>query len=157
VADEGRGEIDIAADREAVWSVVADVASYPQWAKDVRHAEVLEVDDEGRPAVAEYRAGAYGVTIGYVVRYRYELPDAVGWELVRSSELRRMDGEYRCTERAGAGAGSALTHVTYRLSVDLRIPVLPMLKRRAEKLIIRTALQDLRARVQDLAGSDGAS
>ena len=40
------------------------------------------------------------------------------------------------------------TEVTYRLAVDLNIPVLGMLKRRAEKMIIDTALKGLKKRVE---------
>ena len=43
----------------------------------------------------------------------------------------------------------------YRLSVDLKIPVIGLVKRRAEKLIIHHALSGLRAEVERTRGSGG--
>jgi len=52
-----------------------------------------------------------------------------------------LNGSYTL-EASGAG-----TLVTYRLSVDVKIPMLGMLKRKAEKVIIDTALKSLTKRV----------
>ena len=52
------------------------------------------------------------------------------------------DGSYTLAAR---GAG---TYVTYRLAVDLTIPMLGMLKRKAEKVIVDTALRELKKRVE---------
>jgi len=38
--------------------------------------------------------------------------------------------------------------VTYNLTVDLTIPMLGMLKRKAEKVIMDTALKELKKRVE---------
>ena len=40
--------------------------------------------------------------------------------------------------------------MTYQLAVDLNIPMLGMLKRKAEKVIIDTALKGLKRRVEAL-------
>ena len=40
------------------------------------------------------------------------------------------------------------TEVTYQLAVDLVIPMLGMLKRKAEKVIMDTALKELKKRVE---------
>jgi ribosome-associated toxin RatA of RatAB toxin-antitoxin module len=145
VGDEGRGEIDVPAAVAQVWAVVCDVESYPSWMGDVRHAAVLERDELGRPSVAEFGVGGFGVTVGYALAYSYEEHRTVSWQLVRSRELRRMDGEYRFT--ATDTDDRPCTHVTYRLDVDLRIPVPGVVKRRAERLIIHHALTGLRDRV----------
>src|SRR5215469_4167359 len=49
------------------------------------------------------------------------------------------------------------TETTYELSVDLRIPMPGMLKRRAEKTIIDTALKGLKERVESRPGDGGDS
>ena len=38
--------------------------------------------------------------------------------------------------------------MTYTLAVDLRVPMLGMLRRKAEKVIIDTALNELKKRVE---------
>ena len=42
------------------------------------------------------------------------------------------------------------TEVTYRLAVDISIPMIGMLKRKAEKVIIDTALKGLKKRVESI-------
>ena len=40
--------------------------------------------------------------------------------------------------------------MTYDLSVDVRVPLMGMLKRKAERMIIDTALKGLKSRVEGL-------
>ena len=57
-----------------------------------------------------------------------------------------MNGGYMLAEQGGG------TETTYELSVDLRIPMPGLLKRRAEKTIIDTALKGLKNRVESHPG-----
>ena len=66
----------------------------------------------------------------------------VSWTLVKATVLRAMDGSYTLA------SDKASTKVTYRLAVDLTIPVLGLLKRKAEKAIVDTALKELKKRVE---------
>lgn len=143
MADRGRGEIVVDAPIEDVYAVAADLEALPRWAPDVKHAEVLSRDDQGRPETAEFRVGGYGITIGYRLRYTHDQPNRLSWTLEHSNELRRMDGEYRFEPTDDGG-----THVEYLLEVDLRIPVLGMIKRRAERTIIDHALKGLKAQAE---------
>ncbi len=61
---------------------------------------------------------------------------------MRASLLKGLTGSYTL-----AGAGDA-TRVSYDLEVDLTIPMIGMLKRKAEKLIIDAALSELKKRVE---------
>ena len=54
-----------------------------------------------------------------------------------------MNGSYTLAAQGDTG-----TTVTYRLAVDVKIPMLGMLKRKAEKIIIDTALKELKKRVE---------
>jgi hypothetical protein len=53
-----------------------------------------------------------------------------------------MDGVYLLSEVDGG------TEVLYRLAVDVKIPMIGMIKRKAEKVIIDRALKGLKARVE---------
>ena len=64
------------------------------------------------------------------------------WSLVSSSLLRALDGAYLLSPK---GSG---TDVTYELSVDLVIPMIGLLKRKAERRLTDTALKDLKKRVE---------
>ena len=67
---------------------------------------------------------------------------SVRWSLVSSSLLRALDGAYLLSPK---GSG---TDVTYELSVDLVIPMIGLLKRKAERRLTDTALKDLKKRVE---------
>ena len=56
--------------------------------------------------------------------------------------LKAMEGAY-ILEKVADG-----TEVTYQLAVDLSIPMIGMLKRKGEKVIIDTALKGLKQRVE---------
>jgi hypothetical protein len=70
----------------------------------------------------------------------------VTWRLAEpGSVISEMTGGY---ELAGRGPGE--TGVSYELTVDVRIPMPGLLKRKAEKMIIDTALKGLKARAESL-------
>jgi hypothetical protein len=56
-----------------------------------------------------------------------------------------MSGGYYLAEATGQ------TTVTYELAVEVRVPMPGMLKRRAEKTIIDTALKGLKTRAEGMA------
>ncbi len=60
--------------------------------------------------------------------------------------LRALDGEYALADR-----GDGSTEVTYRLALDVSIPLIGMIKRKGEKILIDTALKGLKQRVESLA------
>jgi hypothetical protein len=57
--------------------------------------------------------------------------------------MKAMDGVYLLHDN-----GDGSTTVTYQLAVDVKIPMLGMIKRKAEKVIIDTALKELKKRVE---------
>lgn len=67
---------------------------------------------------------------------------SVTWSLVSSSLLRSLNGAYRLSPK---GSG---TEVTYELSVDLVVPMIGLLKRKAERRLTDTALKDLKKRAE---------
>jgi hypothetical protein len=72
----------------------------------------------------------------------------VSWQLAEpGTVIAEMTGGYRLS------AGGAATEVHYELAVDVRIPMPGLLKRKAEKIIIDTALKGLKNRAESLSGS----
>ena len=69
----------------------------------------------------------------------------VTWTLVEGKMLRALDGAYVLAPR-----GDGTTEVTYRLALDVSIPLIGMLKRKGEKILIDTALKGLKKRVESL-------
>lgn len=143
MADKTAQTIYIDADPRIVMDVIADIASYPEWVSEYTETEVLEVDLEGYPLVARLVLEAAVLKDTMVLKYEWPADRrSVRWSLVSSALLRALDGAYRL---APNGAG---TEVTYELSVDLLIPMIGLLKRKAERRLTDTALKDLKKRVE---------
>jgi ribosome-associated toxin RatA of RatAB toxin-antitoxin module len=137
-----RIRVDASADR--CYDVAIDFESYPEWARDVREAKILETDGEGRGTKVEYRAAALGKSVRYVLQYDYtEAPVSFSWTLVEGDMLRRLDGTYRFEAE-----GPSSTRVHYDLAVDMSMPLPGLLKRRAAGLIMGSALKELKKQVE---------
>ena len=143
MADKTAQTIYIDADPDTVMEVIADIGSYPEWVKEYKETEVLEADGAGLPKTARLVLDAAVLKDTMVLSYVWPSDrKSVTWSLVSSSLLKALDGEYRLAPK---GSG---TDVTYELSVDLVIPMIGLLKRKAERRLTDTALKDLKKRVE---------
>lgn len=133
---------DIPAPPATVLDAIVDVATYPQWQKDVRSVEVLEHDPEGRPGRARFVVDARLFIADYTLDYTYG-DGTVRWELVASDQLRQLDGGYTVVD-----AGHGGSRVTYELEADPVISVPRFMRRAAAEKIVRSALENLRQRVE---------
>ena len=150
MTDKTSSSMTIEAPRSVVMAVIADFGAYPQWATGVRSAEVVQAGQDGRAEQVRFTIDAGVIKDSYTLGYTWQGDEQVRWELVeRGTAVSEMSGAYRLDE-----SGSA-TSVTYELAVGLAIPMIGMLKRRAEKTIIDTALKGLRTRVQRTVGESG--
>ncbi|MBA3989787.1 MAG: SRPBCC family protein [Propionibacteriales bacterium] len=136
--------IEIAAEPAAVMAIIADFAAYPRWAKGVKSAEVLTEYDDGRAFEVAFVLDAAPIKDEYTLTYDWDGDRQVTWSLVKAKMLKSMEGAYVLE------ANGDQTDVTYRLTVDLTIPMIGMFKRKGEKVIIDTALKGLKKRVETL-------
>jgi hypothetical protein len=147
MAEQTTSSIVISADPASVMAVISDFASYPVWAQGVKRAEPLP-GAAARPEQVYFELDASPIKDAYTLRYDWVGDQSVSWTLVEGRMLKAMDGAYVLEQR-----GDGSTEVTYRLAVDIAIPMIGMLKRKAEKVIIDTALKGLKKRVESLAQS----
>jgi ribosome-associated toxin RatA of RatAB toxin-antitoxin module len=124
-------------------AVIADVSAYPSWSDGVRSVHVLDWQGE-RPSRVRFSVESGPIKDTYELAYQWDGDSQVSWSLVSAGLLKSMDGSYRLTP---VGSG---TLVEYSLAVDLTVPMLGMLRRRAEKSIVDTALRGLKQRVEAL-------
>jgi ribosome-associated toxin RatA of RatAB toxin-antitoxin module len=146
MADRTESSIVVDAPPADVLRVIADFDAYPEWTGAVREAEVLEEDEDGRARTVRFVLDAGAVRDTYTLAYTWDIAEngtgVVAWTLVEAGILKSMDGSYRLR---GQAAG---TQVTYTLSVEVKMPMLGMLRRKAEKTIIDTALRELKKRAE---------
>ena len=143
MADKTSQTIYIDAEPSTVMDVIADIGSYPDWVAEYKETEVLEADEAGYPKVARLVLDAAVLRDSMVLAYEWPADrNSVTWSLVSSTLLKSLDGAYHLVPK---GSG---TDVTYELSVDLIIPMIGLLKRKAERRLTDTALKDLKKRVE---------
>ncbi|MDQ3504917.1 MAG: SRPBCC family protein [Actinomycetota bacterium] len=142
MAEQSQQSIDIAAPAADIMAVIGDFAAYPEWTGAVKSAEVLEEDENGWATQVRFNLDAGVVKDDYVLAYEWSSDSAVHWKLVTGQMQKSQVGSYELRE------DGTTTHVTYSLTVDLAIPMLGMFKRKAEKVIMDTALKELKKRVE---------
>jgi ribosome-associated toxin RatA of RatAB toxin-antitoxin module len=146
MVDEATQQMVVGASPSRTWEVLTDFDDYPTWATDLKSADVVSHDDEGRPLEVDFRAAAMGRSTSYRLRYDYtEAPQVLAWKLVDGDITRKLDGSYTL-EAVDGDADS--TRVTYHLEVDLVLPLPGFVKRRAEGRIVGTALRSLRRHLE---------
>lgn len=146
MADSTSSSVEIAAEPGAVLDVIADFDAYPEWTGEMKEVEVLAEDEDGWPDQVRFVLDAGPIKDTYVLDYDWDVDESgagtVTWRLVEATMIKTLDGSYTL-EAVGGG-----TRVTYDLTVDVKIPMLGMLKRKAERTIIDTALKGLKKRVE---------
>ncbi|ROR90457.1 SRPBCC family protein [Nocardioides aurantiacus] len=144
MAEQTTSSIVVAAPPEDVMAVIADFPHYPEWAQGMKRAEVVERGADGRAEQVFFELDVTPIKDSYTLAYDWRGDEQVTWRLVEGKVLKAMQGAYELRPVPGG------TEVTYRLAVELSIPLIGMLRRRAEKVIIDTALKGLKKRVESL-------
>jgi ribosome-associated toxin RatA of RatAB toxin-antitoxin module len=145
MAEHAEGSTEVDATPAEVLAVVADFEAYPDWVAGMEEVEVLARDRRGRGTRVAFRLRTPLGEQAYTLAYQYQPKDAgVSWTYVEGT-LEDLAGAYTL-ETAGDGA----TWVTYRLEVALGVPLPGLVKRQAAKQIVRTALSDLKRRVESM-------
>jgi hypothetical protein len=146
MADRTESSILIDASPGDVLDVIADFEAYPDWAGDVKQVRVLAEEGDGWADQVEFTLDAGAIKDTYVLDYDWDVVEdgtgVVSWSLVSATVLKTMNGSYTLV------AEGDRTRVTYRLTVDVKIPMIGLLKRKAEKVIVDTALKGLKKRVE---------
>ena len=146
MAEQTTSSIVIDAEPAAIMEVIGDFEAYPQWAKGVRSAEVRS-ESEGWADEVSFVLDVSPIRDEYTLAYDWDGYDEVTWHLVEGKVLTSMDGAYTLRD-----LGNGSSEVIYRLALDLSIPLIGMIKRKGEKMIIDTALKGLKKRVESLEG-----
>ena len=145
MADQTSSSIVVDAAPADVMAVIADFPAYPAWVQGMKSVEVVQERD-GVAEQVHFELEATPIKDSYTLVYDWHGDESVTWALGSAGRmLRRLDGAYRLS-----GTGDS-TEVTYDLAVELGVPLIGVLRRKAEKVIIDTALRGLKTRVEGSA------
>jgi len=142
MADQSTQSIVVDAPAARVMAVIADFPAYPAWVSAAQQVEVLETGPDGRATQVHFVIEQAAIRDDYVLAYQWDGDRRVSWTLVRGQMQKQQDGSYTLEESGGS------TTVHYSITIDLSIPMLGLIKRRAEKVILDTALKELKKRVE---------
>ena len=143
MADQTTSSIVIDAEPGEVMDVIGDFPSYPEWAKGVQEATVVEEGADGWARRVFFRLDVSPIKDEYTLAYE--------WDGARRGHLDPGRGQDAARARRRlhpARPRGGRTEVTYRLALDVSIPLIGMLKRKGEKILIDTALKGLKKRVE---------
>lgn len=144
MAESVSDSIVVDAGSDAVWDVIADFETYPEWNDEITSAEVLASDEQGWGTRVRFEidAGVIGATV--TLEYAYA-DDRMSWWLVEGDKVRKNDGAYTLEAR-----DDGTTLVTYELEVQPAVPLPGLVKRQAARRIVTRALSSMKQRVEAL-------
>jgi ribosome-associated toxin RatA of RatAB toxin-antitoxin module len=142
----GEGSIEVEASAEACYGLVVQLDRYPEWQSQVKKADVIERDRDGRPLVVETHSDARVRVIRYVLRYDHAPPHRMSWTYV-DGDVKDATGHYAFEE-----LDSGLTRATYSLAVDpgrrLGLLLRGPLADKVRQYILETTLEELKRTVE---------
>ena len=133
-------DVTIEATPDEIMNVLVDLESLTEWSSAHQKVEVLERDDEGRPAKSRQVVKIVGVSDEQVLDYTVR-DDGVSWTLVNSKQQRAQEGRYTLTPNGDK------TDVRFELTVDPVVPLPGFLIKKGAKGLMDTATDGLRKRV----------
>lgn len=143
MADSSTQSLTMDADALAIMDVIADFIAYPEWTGAVKRAEVTDRGVGARAKRVRFGLDAGLIKDTYELEYSWAADGlSVSWELVVGQMQKAQHGSYTLRP---VGEG---TEVTYSLTVQLNVPLVGPLRRKAERTIMDTALKELRKRVE---------
>ncbi|MFW6775682.1 SRPBCC family protein [Nocardioides sp. CPCC 205120] len=146
MAEQTSSTIVIDAPPSVVMAVIADFPAYPQWATGMKSVEVVTPGAAGeRAREVRFVLDVAPIKDEYTLAYEWHGDREVTWTLAEGGILRALDGSYVLRDQ-----GDGSTEVTYSLSLEVTIPLIGMLRRKGEKILIDTALKGLKKRVEAL-------
>lgn len=109
----GTHTLEIDAPIERVFAIAADVERAPEWQGAMQSVEVLESDEQGRPALVKTRLDSSVAKHEMVLRFSYDEPDGMQWSR-ESGDLKSLEGSWTFED-----LGGDRTRATYALDIGL--------------------------------------
>ena len=134
-------EVLIEAPPEAILDALADIDAVTTWSTLHKDAEVLDRHPDGRPHHVRATLKIMGITDREVLEYHWGERWVV-WDAEQTFQQRGQHGEYNLTPE-----GEDKTRVRFDLILDLAAPIPHFLVKKAKKMVLDVALEELRRRV----------
>ena len=144
MTDLSKSLISIDAPIADVEKALFDLDKYPEWSTQIKSAEALAKDDQGRITKVKMSIDAGMMKDRLTLDYDWsQAPNKLSFSLDEADLLTGMDGIYTITS-----VDEDTTEVSYELEVSLSMPVPAMMRQKAEKATIDAALAQLKSHLE---------
>src|SRR5919108_3395771 len=140
--------VEIEAPIETCFAAIIDYETFPSWQSAVVDTEVLDWDKQGRGKRVRLFVDAKVRKVDYTLDYRYEQPERIEWDFVEGNGINDADGHYLFED-----LGDGRTRASYKLGLEVGIPLPGPVARRAHKSTLKASVEDLKREAEKRAAS----
>ena len=144
MTDLSKSLISIDAPIADVQKALFDLDKYPEWSTQIKSAEALARDDQGRITKVKMSIDAGMMKDRLTLDYDWsQAPNKLSFSLDEADLLTGMDGIYTIKS-----IDEDTTEVSYEFEVSLSMPIPAMMRQKAEKATIDAALAQLKSHLE---------
>ena len=144
MSEFSKSTVTIEAPISDIQKTLSELDKYPEWSTQIKSAEGLETDDQGRITKIKMSIDAGMMKDRVVLDYDWsQAPEKIIFSLDEADLLTSMDGAYTFKS-----IDSETTEVTYELGVSLSMSIPDMMRKKAEKATIDAALAQLKSHLE---------
>ncbi len=144
MSEFSKSTISIDAPITAVQEVLFALDKYPEWSTQIKSAEAIARDDQGRITKVKMSIDAGMMKDRPTLDYDWSgAPSKLSFSLDDADLLTGMDGIYSIKS-----IDEDTTEVTYELEVSLSMPLPASMRQKAEKATIDAALSQLKTQLE---------
>jgi hypothetical protein len=140
--------VEIDAPIETCFAAIIDYETFPSWQGAVVDTEVLDWDSKGRGKRVRLFIDAKVRKVDYTLDYSYDEPQRIEWDFVEGNGINGADGHYLFED-----LGNDRTRATYKLGLEVGIPLPGPVARRAHKTTLKGSVDDLKKEAERRAAS----
>src|SRR3954454_1451775 len=140
--------VEINAPIETCFAAIIDYETFPRWQGAVVDTEALDWDSKGRGKRVRLFIDAKVRKVDYTLDYSYDQPTRIEWDFVEGNGINGADGHYLFED-----LGGGRTRATYKLGLEVGIPLPGPVARRAHKTTLKASVEDLKQEAERRAAS----
>jgi len=144
MSEFSKSTVIIEASLSDVQKTLTELDKYPDWSTQIKSAESLSTDDQGRITKVKMSIDAGMMKDRVTLDYDWsQAPEKIIFSLEEADLLTSMDGAYTFKS-----IDPDTTEVTYELGVSLSMSIPDMMRKKAEKATIDAALAQLKSHLE---------
>jgi uncharacterized membrane protein len=144
MSEFSKSTVTIEAPIADIQKTLSELDKYPEWSTQIKSAESLATDDQGRITKIKMSIDAGMMKDRVVLDYDWsQAPEKIIFSLEEADLLTSMDGAYTFKS-----IDAETTEVTYELGVSLSMSIPDMMRKKAEKATIDAALSQLKSHLE---------